>query len=183
MENDDAALVRRVLAGETEAYRTLVKRHQERIFYVGLKFFRRFEDAEDFAQEVFLRAFERLASFAGQGSFAGWLYRVAFNLAVNSYRRARSKLVDELRQEALADADPASDVEGSVVSAESAGRINEALERLPNRYALIVKMHFFDGLSYPEIADILDMPVNTVKSHVFRAKGLIRSLLAEYMED
>jgi len=88
VEADDNELVRRVLDGDLAAYRTIVERHQGRLFYIGLKFLHSNEDAEDFAQEAFLRAYERLGSYRGSGSFSAWLYRVAFNLAVNRYHGA-----------------------------------------------------------------------------------------------
>ena len=180
MEVDDNELVRRVLDGDLAAYRTIVERHQGRIFYVGLKFLHSNEDAEDFAQEVFLRAFERLGSYRGSGSFAAWLYRVAFNLAVNRYRGVRPAMI-ELAEETLPDTAP--HAEERLLSLESADHVRKALEGLPDRYAIVVKMHFFDELSYPEIAEALDLPVNTVKSHVFRAKAILRTLLEQFMED
>ncbi len=180
MDVDDNELVRKVLEGDLAAYRTIVERHQGRIFYLGLKFLHSDEDAEDFAQEVFLRAFERLGSYRGSGSLAAWLYRVAFNLAVNRYRGAHPLTV-ELAEESLPDTTP--HAEERLLSLESDERVREALEELPDRYAIVVKMHFFDELSYPEIAEALDLPVNTVKSHVFRAKAILRSRLERYLEE
>ncbi len=176
MDLDDAELVRRVLSGDVPAYRHIVERHQGRIMYLGLKFLRSWENAEDFSQEVFLRAFEKLSLFEGRGSFAAWLYRLAYNLAVNRCRGAReAAMTGALDEEAVAD--KARPIEEVLVSAEAARQVDRALEELPAHAALIVKMHYFDGLSYPEISEILDMPVNTVKSHIFRAKRIVRERL------
>ena len=163
---------------------------------MGLKFLKRVEDAEDFAQEVFLRAFEKLEAFKGDGPFAAWLYRIAFNLAVSRYRVTKRFFAEEWINEpgaadpegggfALPSDDPSAGdrpVERSVVAKESEEKVRDALAVLPSRYAIIVRMHYFDGLTYEEISEILDIPVNTIKSHVFRAKREIRKRLADYME-
>jgi RNA polymerase sigma-70 factor, ECF subfamily len=182
VENDDADLVRRVLSGDVQRYRTLVERHRSRVLFMGLKFFRRVEDAEDFAQEVFLRAFEKLSLYSGKGPFAAWLYRVAYNVAVNTNRAVRQDLWnEEIDEQAVPGNLPSA--EELLASRESVERVGRALKGLPARYSLVVRMHYFDGLSYPEIADILDVPVNTIKSHIFRAKEIIRSRLVRSPED
>ena len=170
-----------MLRGETELFRTIVERHQTRIFFLGLKFFRRPEEAEDFAQEVFVRAYQRLASFKGKVPFAAWLYRVAFHLAVNRYRvRKRSILEVKITQPP---ADPCPSPEARFLHQELLGMVRKVLKRIPEIYHVLIKMHFFEGLSYPEISRILQIPVNTIKSYVFRAKGLIREKLAHYLKE
>lgn len=201
MKVDEAALVREILQGNTEAFRIIVERHQTRVFYLGLKFLKDREEAEDFAQEVFLRAFERLDTYKGEGAFAGWLYRIAFNLASSKYRASRRFLTESWDDERDSPAEeqprnpelpapysvlPASlegtgthigEVEHKVIHAESIDEVNQALKKIPGLYAILVKMHFYDGLSYPEISEILSMPINTIKSYIHRAKQSIRKLL------
>ena len=175
MENDDAELVRRVLSGDVQQYRTIVERHQGRILFMGLKFLHRLEDAEDFTQEVFLRAFEKLSLYSGKGPFAAWLYRLAYHVAVNTHHGARQTFLEEIDEQSLPGNLPSA--EDALASRESTESVGRALKGLPARYSLVVRMHYFDGLSYPEIADILDVPVNTIKSYIFRAKEVIRSRL------
>jgi RNA polymerase sigma-70 factor (ECF subfamily) len=167
--------VAQVLEGDVEAYRLIVERHQVRIFYLGLKFLRRPEDAEDFAQEVFLRAFAKLASFQGSVPFSAWLYRIAFNLAVNRYHLKKRAFLEVHTAELQPD--PGISPEQKVLREELADWVRKALARIPETYHLLIKMHFFDGLSYPEISKVLQMPVNTIKSYIFRAKELIRQML------
>jgi len=199
---DEAALVREILTGNTEAFRVIVEQNQTRVFYLGLKFLKGREEAEDFAQEVFLRAFERLDTFKGDGSFSGWLYRIAFNLAATKYRVGRRFLMESWDDERdspaegdyLSGAQPAhssvlpasvpgteertGEVERRVIRAESVAEVNRALKKIPGRLAVLVKMHFYDGLTYPEISEILNMPINTIKSYIYRAKQSIKKLLA-----
>jgi len=171
----DNDLVRRVLAGEAEAYGTIVARHQARVFYLGLKFLRRSEDAEDFAQEVFIRAYEKLASFQGGVPFAAWLHRIAFNLAVNKYhlKKRQAQPVDTV--DLLPDSSYSP--EHRLLSEELAEWVRKTLHKIPEIYHVLIRMHFFEGLSYPEISRALQMPVNTIKSYIFRAKELIRQRL------
>lgn len=159
-----------------EAYRFIVERHQARIFYLGLKFLHRPEDAEDFAQEVFLRAYARLESFQGAVPFSAWLYRIAFNLAVNRYHLKKRAFLEVHTAELQPD--PGFSPEQRALREELAEWVRKALTKIPETYHVLIKMHFFDGLSYPEISKALRIPVNTIKSYIFRAKELIRRMLA-----
>jgi len=171
----DNDLVRRVLAGKVEAYGELVARHQARVFYLGLKFLRRNEDAEDFAQEVFIRAYEKLSSFQGSVPFAAWLYRIAYNLAVNRYHLKKRQLQAVNTVDILPDS--SFSPEHHLLSEELAEWVRKSLQKIPEIYHVLIRMHFFEGLSYPEISKALEMPVNTIKSYIFRAKELIRQRL------
>ena len=171
----DNDLVRRVLAGEVEAYGTIVARHQARVFYLGLKFLRRSEDAEDFAQEVFIRAYEKLASFQGGVPFAAWLHRIAFNLAVNKYHLKKRQAQPVSTVDLLPDSSYSP--EHRLLSEELAEWVRKTLHKIPEIYHVLIRMHFFEGLSYPEISRALQIPVNTIKSYIFRAKELIRQRL------
>jgi RNA polymerase sigma-70 factor (ECF subfamily) len=171
----DNELVRRVLAGQVEAYGQLVARHQARVFYLGLKFLRRNEDAEDFAQEVFIRAYEKLSSFQGSVPFAAWLYRIAYNLAVNKYHLKKRQLQVVNTVEILPDS--SFSPEHHLLAEELDEWVRKSLAKIPESYHVLIRMHFFEGLSYPEISKALEMPVNTIKSYIFRAKELIRQRL------
>jgi RNA polymerase sigma-70 factor (ECF subfamily) len=180
-EVDDNVLVKKVLAGNAEAYRMLVERHQARIYYLGLKFFHNPEEAEDFSQDLFLRAFEKLKSFKDRVPFSAWLYRVAFNLAVSRYHVNRRRLAE--RDLDIQIPDRRVSLEGSFEKEELRREIQRILAALPDIYNLAVRMHYFDGLSYPEISRATGIPVGTLKSHIFRAKKLIRRALAGGKEE
>lgn len=178
----DNELVRRVLKGDTAAYRGLVERHQSRVFYLGLRFLRSPEEAEDFAQDVFVRAYERLRSFSGRVPFSAWLYRVAFNLAVNTYHVKR-RAIAEVPMEGVAVVDPGGQPERGALDNELAEALRQKLAELPKVYQLALKMRFFDGFPYQRMARAMRVPVNTVKSYVHRAKGLLRKKLSGYLEE
>lgn len=177
----DNELVERVLAGDRNAYRGLVERHQGRVFYIGLRFLRTPEEAEDFAQDVFVRAYERLRSFSGSVPFSAWLYRVAFNLAVNRYHVKR-RSVPQVPVEGAAVADRANP-EREVLDGELALAVREKLGELPRLYQLVLKMRFFEGFPYQGMARALRVPVNTAKSYVHRAKAVLRTKLRGYVDE
>jgi RNA polymerase sigma-70 factor (ECF subfamily) len=183
MDESDNSLVEKVLDGETEIFRTLIDRHKSRIYYLGLRFFHNNEDAEDFAQDVFLKAFNNLYSFKGEVPFGAWLYKLAFNAAVNKYEFDKLRLTDiaEPVEQIAYEHEEYSAPERETMNSELREKINDALALLPDTYKIVIRMHFFDSLTYAEISDITDIPVNTIKSHVSRAKKLIRDVLSPYV--
>ena len=177
MKNDDGLLALKIVKGNTAAFRQIVEKHQSKIFYLGLKFFHNPEEAEDFTQDVFLRAYEKLATFRGKVPFGAWLYRIAYNLAVNQYHFNRRRLIElPLNEHGLEveTEDRESDPEVKLADDEFRKMVRMILDEIPDLYNMILKMHYFDGLKLAQIAGILDIPLNTVKSHVFRAKKVIK---------
>ncbi|MBU0934025.1 MAG: sigma-70 family RNA polymerase sigma factor [Spirochaetes bacterium] len=173
-ELSDAEVIARVLDGETDAFALLVRRHQRRILRLGYGFFRNSHEAEDFVQDVFLKAWAGLSGFRGKAAFSTWLTRIAYNTGINAKRVSG-------RYEAL-DYEPEDDRSLSPEDAhlrKEAGRIlRSAMAALPEKYAVCLDLFFFEGLPYAEISQITGYPVNTIKSHVFRAKQELRTSLA-----
>ena len=177
----DNELVALVLKGQSEAYRVIVERHQQRMFYLGLKYLRTPENAEDFAQEVLVRAYERLRSFSGRVPFSAWLYRIGVNLAINKYHVKKR----EMRSVDIADVDVedrGASVEKRALTGELVDALREKLHELPRIYQVVIKMHFFEGFPYKGISKALQIPVNTLKSYVHRAKNMLREKLGPYTD-
>ncbi|MDR1105324.1 MAG: sigma-70 family RNA polymerase sigma factor [Treponema sp.] len=170
---DEEIIVAGVLRGEKDLFRLLVKRHEKAVFRMGISFFRNSEDAADFAQDVFLKAFRSLARFEGRSRFSTWLYRIAYNTAVNTFSRKREYL--SLAEEPGNGGD---DPEQKLIREAARLAVLGAVQDLPERYRICVDMFFFYDRSYQEIEAITGIPVNTIKSHVFRAKKLLRERLA-----
>ena len=170
----DEEAIGRVLDGDAEAFSILVRRHKSAVLRVGMSFFRDGDEAEDFAQDVFIKAYSALGGFQGRSRFSTWLLRIAYNTAINSKKRRR----DSLRL------DPEAEIPGSPGADESHERedaarlVREAVAELPPRQALCVELCFYYEMKYWEISEITGFPVNTVKSHVFRAKRYLRERLA-----
>jgi RNA polymerase sigma-70 factor (ECF subfamily) len=143
---------------------------------MGMSFFRNAEDAADFIQEVFLKVFRSLSSFEGRSRFSTWLYKIAYNTAVNSINRKK-----EYRS--LAEDEQVSDTdtpERRAIRCLARDAVREAVQELPDRYRICIDLFFFYERSYQEIEVITGYPVNTIKSHIFRAKKLLREKLEDF---
>ncbi|MDR3162122.1 MAG: sigma-70 family RNA polymerase sigma factor [Spirochaetaceae bacterium] len=175
---DDRLVVARIVGGEKDFFRVLVNRHEQAVYGMGLSFFRNPEDAADFTQEVFLKAYHNLPRFEGRSRFSTWLYKIAYNAAVNTVSRRKEyhSLAEE--ETAAAGLTP----EQALLRAAAREAVAAAVKELPERYRICVDMFFFYDRSYQEIEAVTGYPVNTIKSHVFRAKKLLREKLALYSD-
>jgi RNA polymerase sigma-70 factor (ECF subfamily) len=175
-DEDDRLIVEQILGGQKELFRLLVARHERAVYGMGMSFFRNRDDALDFTQEVFLKVFRSLSYFEGRSRFSTWLYRIAYNTAVNSFTRKRDyhSLAED---EVIPDGDTP---ERKLLRSAAREAVLEAVEDLPDRYRICVDLFFFYDRSYQEIEAITGYPVNTVKSHVFRAKKLLRERLEDF---
>jgi RNA polymerase sigma-70 factor (ECF subfamily) len=143
---------------------------------MGMSFFRNAEDASDFTQEVFLKTFRNLSKFEGRSRFSTWLYRIAYNTAVNSAKR-RKEYQSLVEEDILSDSDTP---ERKILRGLAREAVSGAVTELPERFRVCVDMFFFYDRSLKEIESITGYPVNTIKSHVFRAKKILREKLAVY---
>ena len=173
---DDETTVARIVAGQKDRFRFLVRRHERAVYGMGLSFFRNTDDAADFTQDVFLKAYRSLAHFEGRARFSTWLYRIAYNTAVNSVSRRKE-------YQSLAEADTVvdgDDPERRLIRSAAREAVLDAVRDLPEKYRVCVDLFFFYDRSYQEIEAITGFPVNTIKSHVFRAKKLLRGRLEDF---
>lgn len=169
----DEVLVARVLDGHTDAFAQLIRRHQRRVLRIGFGFFRNEEDAADFAQDVMIKAYSALASFRGASKFSTWLTRIAYNAAINeSKRKPRYEPLESDPQD-LRELSP----EDRRIREETIEALEKAMGDLPPRYAVCLDLYFYMGMKYGEISEATGFPVNTIKSHVFRAKRDLRKAL------
>jgi RNA polymerase sigma-70 factor (ECF subfamily) len=175
-DEDDGLIVEQILGGQKEMFRLLVARHERAVFGMGMSFFHNRDDASDFVQEVFLKVFRSLSRFEGRSRFSTWLYKVAYNTAVNSLTRKKDyhNLAED---EVIPDGDTP---ERRLLRSTAREAVLEAVGDLPGRYRICVDLFFFYDRSYQEIEAITGYPVNTIKSHVFRAKKLLRERLEDF---
>jgi RNA polymerase sigma factor, sigma-70 family len=174
--HEDTVLCREVLAGNTAAFALLATKYRKRIFSLGYSFFKNADDTEDFVQDVLVKTYTSLGSFRGESLFSTWLMRIAYNTAINSIKRRReyTSLAEDF--EIMDTSGNPEDVHLRSCSLEA---IREALDTLPERYRVCVDMYFFYDMPYADISEVTGLPVNTIKSHVFRAKKLLRGRLDE----
>jgi RNA polymerase sigma-70 factor, ECF subfamily len=174
----DEELVARVRAGETRLFAELVARYQDPVYSMSLRFIGDSAEAEDVAQEVFLRVHRGLASFKGEAKFSTWLYRITWNLCADWLRRSRKPSRIAAPLEAAGElSDGKADVEKGVLDAEEQEMVREALNGLDEIYRTVIILLYYQKLSYEEIALVLEVPVKTVETRLYRARRLLRTRL------
>ena len=174
---EEYAVIRRVCAGDTDAFEALVTAYQKQVYNLALRTVGNEEDAADMTQEAFLRAYRSLGSFRGDSKFSVWLYRLTTNICIDFLRsRGRRPTVsltaadeDEEPQE-LDVADDRFDPVQSLERAELRRAVQRGLASLPEDYRRILMLRELSGLSYPEIGQVLRLEEGTVKSRLFRAR-------------
>lgn len=178
-EKRDSSLIRSTISGDEKSFAKLVSFYKKRIEAIGMSFFKNKSDTDDFAQEVFIKIFENLKNFQGKSSFATWLTSIAYNTAVNSKNRRKEflPLTDE-SEDLIQDKDFSP--EKKEIRRITAEAVNEAVKDLPENYAMCIKLYFYNDNSHAEISRITGLPVNTIKSHIFRAKKILREKLKEF---
>ena len=180
MEND-AQLVARVQGGDQQAFAVLVGRYRDRVFRLAVSILGRefVPEAEDVAQEAFLKAHNAIQAFRGDAEFGSWIYRITFNQAMNLKARVRFRAphedVSALDQAVARDPGPEQQAE----TKQRAQALAECMETLPEVYQSSLRLYYWLGAGVTEIADLLDVPENTVKSYLHRARQLLHGMLKE----
>ena len=183
---EEAALIERVLGGETDAVEPLVVENQSRVYHLALKMLSDPEDAYDVSQEAFLKAFTSLKSFKGESSFSSWLYRITANLCLDQLRSRKKQkaaslvyLDDEEAEQELQLPDLRYEPEAETERRELCRAIDGALEKLPAQSRSILLLREASGLSYSEIGETLGLEEGTVKSRLFRARAKLAKILRD----
>ena len=188
-DDSDQQLVERVQAGDKSAFDLLVRKYQHRVLKLVSRFVSDAAEAEDVAQEAFLKAYRALASFRGDSAFYTWLYRIAINTAKNALVSNRRRPVDfdlDLqdpeqydRHARLKEGDTP---EGVLLTEEIRSVVEKAMEQLPEDLRTAIVLRELEGLSYEEIAEAMDCPVGTVRSRIFRAREAIEKKLKPLLD-
>lgn len=187
---EERALVARAQAGDLEAYDTLVRRHQERLYATLYHMTANHEDAADLTQETFVKAFRALRTFKGDSGFFTWLYRIAVNKTINflKQRRHRGQVsLNDLDFNAENDPDLLALISDrtprrEVSLRELQERLNMALQRLSEEHRMVVTLHDIQGLRHEEIAAMMKCNVGTVRSRLFYARQQLQAYLSDWLK-
>lgn len=190
MEDNDGKLVEQVQRGDRAAFNVLVLKYQHKVLKLVNRYVRDQAEAEDIAQEAFIKAYRALPSFRGDSAFYTWLYRIAINTAKNSLVSGRRRLVDydlDMQdpenyrgQVLLKDSDTP---EAMLLTDEIRRTVQDAMEELPDDLREAIMLRELEGLSYEEIAAAMDCPVGTVRSRIFRAREAIDKRLRPLLDN
>lgn len=180
----EAELLQRCRGGDERAYQQLVRTYQSQVFSIALRMVRSREDAEDVAQETFVRVFRSLDRYDPNRPFAAWLYTIVSRLAIDHLRRRRVRPVPLVHREPGSEEERLLDVEDPgplpdeiTSNAEEEARTDHLIQRLPPHYRIIVMLRHQQDLSYEEIAVALNLPLGTVKARIHRARALLKDMI------
>ena len=190
VQAEEMELVKRARKGDLPAYDDLVRRYQERIYATVYHMTANHEDANDLAQEAFIKAFHALRSFKGGSSFYTWVYRIAVNKTINFLKQRKNKAhlsLNDLDLNAEHDPDLVALISEKtprreVNLAELQEKLNIAMQKLSEPHRLVVTLHDVQGLSHEEIAKIIDCNIGTVRSRLFYARQQLQAYLSDYLK-
>lgn len=175
--NNETTLIKRALAGDTYAFAELVNMHQLFLYNLALRAVSHPQEAQDVTQETFIRAWKGLKNFRGESGFRTWLYRILMNLCYDRYPRLQREKntisIEEDGEEIPVD----SYLEQGCEQVELTQFIQQELRHLPEIYRLVLSLRFKLELSYQEISEVMEMPIGTVKTTIFRAKAQLKERL------
>ena len=178
---DDMQLVKASQQGDQDAFAILVQRHQRCIFNLVLRMLRDYEEASEITQTAFLAAWQGLPSFRSEARFATWLYRIAYNCALKQLERRKRERSLQAAMEAEHILEEVNKQQRTEVILELRARqaiVREQIEKLPSKYRMVLILRHLQEMTYEEMADFLSIPIGTIKTHLFRARHLLKERLS-----
>ena len=188
MADADNLLIERALSGDQRAYADILEKYRGPVYGLILRMVKNKEEAEDLVQEAFIKAFNSLSSFNAQYAFTTWLYKIAINNCIDHFRKKKLQLSSldkpvpskdgEIKRE-FADKTSAADKE--LLNSEKRKIIQIAIDSLPEKYRWSIELRHHDERSYEEIAQIMHIPLGTVKARIFRAREMLKLKLKDQL--
>ena len=182
----DAEIIGRVLAGDTDAFETIVKKYEKMIYSLAMSKTNNREDAQDISQECFLRAYKMLAGYRTDSAFSTWIYRICQNLIVDFYRKERKtktvslSATDEYGEPQIKELqDFAPDPSEELIRAEKIEKIRKAIGALPEELREIITLRDLNNTSYARISEMLGLEIGTVKSRLNRARDKLKNYILQ----
>lgn len=184
MREQETILIQEALGGSQKAYRELTEKHQVAVYHIIYKIVRDKETANDLVQETFMKAFSSLASYRSEFRFSTWLYKIAANCSIDFLRKKKINALSLDQELETKDGTVGIEVpdysyhpERELERKQQRFSIEEAIQSLPDKYREVIIYRHKDDKSYEEIADLLDIPVGTIKARIFRARELLKKKL------
>lgn len=180
MSQSEEQLIERAQQGDTAAFEALVNQHAQLVYNLALRTLNNPQEADDVAQETFVRAWRALPRFRAEARFSTWLYRITTNLCYNRLPQLKQELTALDPSEDVELVDWSQQVDKYLLTAEMRRELQKALDNLSESYRLLLTLRHLQGLSYAEIAEITEMPLGSVKTGIFRARREMREALSHY---
>ena len=175
---NDTQLISRFKEGDTAAFNAIVERHKKRIYFFALKLSQDHQEAEDISQETFIRAYNKLHALKNESSFIPWLYKIAGNYYRSIIRRPKLKVVTDIDLSCLS-----VEEEEKVEDDETKKAMKRAIASLPKKQKIALVLRCFEGLSYAEISQAMNVSVSSAKAHVSYARNKLRDLVERTQDE
>jgi RNA polymerase sigma-70 factor (ECF subfamily) len=170
----DGEVVATVLGGNPDAFTLLVERYDRAVYHLAYRTLQNVEEARDATQEAFFKAYRSLRTFKPGSKFSTWIFAIAYHACCDRLSRRKRYSSEELPERA----DPSPGPEHQAIALDEARRLRAAIDALPEKYRTVITLYHLQGKQYDEIAQVLGLPMGTVKTHLFRAKEQLRKLLS-----
>jgi RNA polymerase sigma-70 factor (ECF subfamily) len=183
IDQDEIALVAASRKGDQDAFARLVQLHQRRVFNLVYRMLQDYEEASEVTQEAFFAAWQGLPSFRGDARFSTWLYRIAYNCCLKQLevrKRERAVQIAVQAEQALAHRSLEERASAELDAQDCQQFVRSQLSTLPAKYRIVLVLRHLQEMTYEEIAEILSMPVGTIKTHLFRARNLLKERLEAF---
>ena len=181
--NHDNILIEAINNGDTKAYAQLVDRYKDLVYTLALRMLKHREEAEEVAQDTFIKVFKSLHKFKGDSKFSTWIYRVAYNTCLDNIKKNKKHLsnvaIDEYTFNKLDTIDNALD---NIIKEEKSVLIKNCINKLPEDSSALLTLFYYEELSLDEISKIINVEVNTVKVKLFRARKKLAVILEQYLQ-
>ena len=174
----DDELIAQTLGGRGDAFGTLVERYERAVYHLAYRTLRDVEESKDATQEAWVKAYRALASFRPGAKFSTWIFTICYRSCCDRLAKRKRFTGAEIPDVA----DPAAGPAATYEAAEDAARLRRAIDALPEKYRAVITLFHLQGKQYEEIAGVLRLPLGTVKTHLFRAKDLLRAALLDSAE-
>lgn len=173
---DEKALISRVLGGDTQAFRALIRKHERLVAHMVGRVVKQDEDREEVCQDVFMKVYEKLSEFNFQSQLSTWIATIAYRHAINHLRKKKIPISEFPEDIAM---DESSEVEEQDIEQH----LHKLIETLPVQYKMVLTLYHLDQKNYSEIGEITGMPEGTVKNYLFRARQLLKDKAKKYLGD
>jgi RNA polymerase sigma-70 factor, ECF subfamily len=175
----DEGIIEQVLAGNTHIFSELVNRYKNKVFSLVYRFTNDYGDAQDISQEVFINVFRKLYTFSEKASFSTWVYRISYNYCIDWTRKNKKRLRQEpVYDEQIELADTGMNVEESFLEMQKRVHLRKAILQLDEKYRNVLILFHFQELSYEEIGEVMQLPVKTVETRLYRGRQQLRKYLS-----
>ncbi len=181
-QRDDSYYIGKVLSGDTSAFAMLVERHKTMAFNISLRIVGNREDAEEVAQDSFVKAYRSLRSFRGSSKFSTWLFRIVYNTSVSLYRNRKREITRDLSDDLAKKCDTFTGEETGEEEGILTAALQQALGCLPKEEQTMLTLYYYQDCSIDEIAQIMNMSASNIKVRLFRARKKLHEKISRFVE-